>query len=88
MLDVFRELQERLGFACMFVTHDLAVVDTLCDRVVVLHGGRVAEEGACDAVLRAPQTPVPRAGSSRRRRCRTPVEQAARRSARLASLSS
>ncbi|MEK6310582.1 MAG: ABC transporter ATP-binding protein [Curtobacterium sp.] len=87
VLDVFRELQERLGFACLFITHDLAVVDTLCDRVVVLHGGRVAEEGTCDAILRVPQdaytrrlvqaAPVP-----------DPVEQASRRAERLASLPS
>ncbi|WP_022903247.1 MULTISPECIES: ABC transporter ATP-binding protein [unclassified Curtobacterium] len=87
VLDVFRELQERLGFACLFITHDLAVVDTLCDRVVVLHDGRVAEQGTRDAILRSPEdaytrrlvqaAPVP-----------DPVEQAARRAERLASLAS
>ncbi|MFJ4221549.1 dipeptide ABC transporter ATP-binding protein [Curtobacterium luteum] len=87
VLDVFRELQERLGFACLFITHDLAVVDTLCDRVVVLHDGRVAEQGSRDAILRSPEdaytrrlvqaAPVP-----------DPVEQAARRAERLASLAS
>ncbi|WP_144764248.1 ABC transporter ATP-binding protein [Curtobacterium sp. 9128] len=83
VLDVFRELQERLGFACLFVTHDLAVVDTLCDRVVVLHQGRVAEEGTCDAILRAPQDPY-----TRRLVQAAPVpdpeEQAVRRAVRLA----
>ncbi|WP_439694176.1 dipeptide ABC transporter ATP-binding protein [Curtobacterium sp. SP.BCo] len=87
VLDVFRELQERLGFACLFVTHDLAVVDTLCDRVVVLHGGRVAEAGTRDAVLRAPQDPYTRR-LVQAAPVPDPVEQAARRSARLASLSS
>ncbi|ROP64496.1 peptide/nickel transport system ATP-binding protein [Curtobacterium sp. PhB130] len=84
VLDVFRELQERLGFACLFVTHDLAVVDTLCDRVVVLHQGRVAEQGTCDAILRAPQDPY-----TRRLIQAAPVpdpeEQATRRAARLAT---
>jgi peptide/nickel transport system ATP-binding protein len=87
VLDVFRELQERLGFACLFVTHDLAVVDTLCDRVVVLHQGRVAEQGTCDAILRAPQDPY-----TRRLIQAAPVpdpeEQAVRRAARLAALAS
>ncbi|MBF4583646.1 ABC transporter ATP-binding protein [Curtobacterium sp. VKM Ac-2865] len=87
VLDVFRELQERLGFACLFVTHDLAVVDTLCDRVVVLHQGRVAEQGTCDAVLRAPEDPY-----TRRLIQAAPVpdpeEQAVRRAARLAALAS
>ncbi|WP_082517874.1 dipeptide ABC transporter ATP-binding protein [Curtobacterium sp. Leaf183] len=87
VLDVFRELQERLGFACLFVTHDLAVVDTLCDRVVVLHRGRVVEHGSCDAILRAPTDPY-----TRRLVQAAPVpdpeEQAVRRAARLASLAS
>ncbi|MBF4590009.1 dipeptide ABC transporter ATP-binding protein [Curtobacterium sp. VKM Ac-1395] len=87
VLDVFRELQERLGFACLFVTHDLAVVDTLCDRVVVLHQGRVAEQGTCDAILRAPEDPY-----TRRLIQAAPVpdpeEQALRRAARLAALAS
>ena len=87
VLDVFRELQERLGFACLFVTHDLAVVDTLCDRVVVLHQGRVAEQGTCDAILRAPEDPY-----TRRLIQAAPVpdpeEQAVRRAARLAALAS
>ncbi|MDR6170915.1 ABC transporter ATP-binding protein [Curtobacterium sp. SORGH_AS_0776] len=85
VLDVFRELQERLGFACLFVTHDLAVVDTLCDRVVVLHGGRVAEQGSRDAILRAPQDPYTRR-LIQAAPVPDPVEQAARRSERLASL--
>jgi len=87
VLDVFRELQERLGFACLFVTHDLAVVDTLCDRVVVLHGGRVVEEGTCDAILRDPRDPYTRR-LVQAAPVPDPVEQAERRSARLASLSS
>jgi peptide/nickel transport system ATP-binding protein len=87
VLDVFRELQERLGFACLFVTHDLAVVDTLCDRVVVLHVGRVVEEGTCDAILRDPRDPYTRR-LVQAAPVPDPVEQAERRSARLASLSS
>ncbi|MET3452436.1 ABC transporter ATP-binding protein [Curtobacterium sp. 1544] len=87
VLDVFRELQERLGFACLFVTHDLAVVDTLCDRVVVLHGGRVVEEGTCDAILRDPRDPYTRR-LVQAAPVPDPVEQAERRTARLASLSS
>ena len=87
VLDVFRELQERLGFACLFVTHDLAVVDTLCDRVVVLHRGRVVEQGSCDTILRAPADPY-----TRRLVQAAPVpdpeEQAVRRAARLAALAS
>ena len=40
VLELFRELQERFGFATLFITHDLAVVDLLAHRIVVLHNGR------------------------------------------------
>ncbi|MFL0409631.1 ABC transporter ATP-binding protein [Microbacterium paludicola] len=81
VLDLFIELQERYGFAALFITHDLAVVDLLAHRVVVLHQGRIAEQGPTAQVLGAPQDdytrrliaslPVP-----------DPVEQAARRASR------
>jgi peptide/nickel transport system ATP-binding protein len=51
VLEVFLELQERLGFACLFITHDLAVVGRVSDRVAVMNAGRVVEEGPRDAVL-------------------------------------
>lgn len=60
VLDLFGELQERFGFATLFITHDLAVVDMLAHRVVVLHQGRIAEEGATARVLGDPQDPYTR----------------------------
>jgi peptide/nickel transport system ATP-binding protein len=54
VLDVFRSLQARLGFACLFISHDLAVVDSLCDRVAVMHRGRLVEVGDRAAVLQHP----------------------------------
>ncbi|HEY0542961.1 MAG TPA: ABC transporter ATP-binding protein [Actinoallomurus sp.] len=51
VLEVFLELQERLGFACLFITHDLAVVGRVSDRVAVMNAGRVVEEGPRDDVL-------------------------------------
>ncbi|GEK85765.1 dipeptide ABC transporter ATP-binding protein [Microbacterium aerolatum] len=54
VLDVFRELQERLKFACVFVSHDLAVVDELCDSVTVLRRGCVVESGPRERVLQHP----------------------------------
>jgi peptide/nickel transport system ATP-binding protein len=78
VLELFGEVQERFGFATLFITHDLAVVDLLAHRVVVLHHGKIAEEGHTADVLGNPQNdytrrllhslPVP-----------DPVEQAARR---------
>ncbi|MBD8610730.1 ABC transporter ATP-binding protein [Frigoribacterium sp. CFBP 13729] len=78
VLDVFRSLQGRLGFACLFISHDLAVVDSLCDRVAVLRSGRLVELGDRDSVLTAPSddytrrliasAPVPDPVEQRRRR--------------------
>ena len=45
------------GFACLFISHDLAVVDLLADRIAVLHHGELVEEGTGDEVLGAPQHP-------------------------------
>jgi peptide/nickel transport system ATP-binding protein len=57
VLDLFRELQAELGFAALFVSHDLAVVESVADRVGVLHRGRLVEEGTAAQVLRDPQDP-------------------------------
>ncbi|BBP84313.1 ABC transporter ATP-binding protein [Pseudomonas sp. Pc102] len=55
ILALLRELQAE-GLTLLFVTHDLGVVRAIADRVVVLHRGRVIEEGAVDAVLDQPRT--------------------------------
>ncbi|TPW76111.1 ABC transporter ATP-binding protein [Schumannella soli] len=60
VLELFAELQERFGFASLFITHDLAVVDQLAHRVVVLHRGQVAEQGRAAEVLGSPQDPYTR----------------------------
>ncbi|TXK17370.1 ABC transporter ATP-binding protein [Homoserinibacter sp. GY 40078] len=57
VLDLFDELQERFGFASLFITHDLAVVDRVAHRVVVLHHGEVVESGPTHQVLGAPSDP-------------------------------
>jgi peptide/nickel transport system ATP-binding protein len=56
-LTLLSGLQERFGFACLFISHDLAVVDELADRIVVMHRGKIVEQGAKDAILRNPQDP-------------------------------
>ncbi|MBM9477704.1 ABC transporter ATP-binding protein [Nakamurella flavida] len=60
VLELLGTLQQELAFGCLFITHDLAVVDQLCDRVVVLHQGRVVEEGTRAQILGAPADPYTR----------------------------
>ena len=57
VLELFSELQAELGFACLFITHDLAVVDALADRVGVLYHGELVESGTTAEVLGSPQVP-------------------------------
>ncbi|HEX2074986.1 MAG TPA: ABC transporter ATP-binding protein [Geodermatophilus sp.] len=57
VLDLFAELQRELGFACLFISHDLAVVDLLADRIAVLYRGSLVEEGTGAEVLGAPRHP-------------------------------
>ena len=51
------ELQQKLGFSVLLITHDLGVVKATCDRVAVLYAGRVVETGPTDEVLRQPRHP-------------------------------
>ena len=57
VLELFVELQRELGFASLFITHDLAVVDALADRVGVLWHGELVEVGTGEQVLGSPQHP-------------------------------
>ena len=78
VLDLFEELQREWQFACLFISHDLAVVDRLADEIAVLRNGVLQEIGTPDAILRNPQTeyttrlvaavPVPDPAEQRRRR--------------------
>ena len=57
VLHLLRELQRELGTGIVFVTHDLAVVAEIADRVVVMYGGRVVEQGGVIDVLERPAHP-------------------------------
>ena len=82
-LDLLQELQGKLNFACLFISHDLAVVDILCHRIAVMQNGLLVEVGDRDQILKHPKddytkrlisaVPVP-----------DPAEQRIRREARLA----
>jgi peptide/nickel transport system ATP-binding protein len=85
-LELLQDLQRQLGFACLFISHDLAVVDILSHRIAVMQDGELVEVGDRDQILRNPQkdytkrlisaVPVP-----------DPREQKLRRDARLAAKS-
>lgn len=57
ILDQLRELQENLGISVILVTHDISVVAYVCDRVVVMYAGHVAEAGPMSTTLTAPAHP-------------------------------
>lgn len=85
VLEMFTDLQRDFGFACLFISHDLAVIDSLAHRVVVMQYGKIVEKGLTSQVLSNPQesytkrllaaAPVP-----------NPIEQKQRREARHALL--
>ncbi len=55
ILNLFMDLQADLGVTCVFVTHDLGVVEHVSDEIAVLHRGVVVETGDVDAVMHSPQ---------------------------------
>ncbi|MFE3186677.1 dipeptide ABC transporter ATP-binding protein [Streptomyces violascens] len=61
ILDLLRRLRDERGPACLFVTHDLAVVRQIADRVVVMYGGRTVESGPVTEVFESPRHPYTRA---------------------------
>ena len=83
-LDLLLDLQDKLKFACLFISHDLAVVDILAHRIAVMQDGRLVEEGDRDAILKKAKDPY-----TQRLIAAVPVpdpaEQKKRREARLAA---
>jgi peptide/nickel transport system ATP-binding protein len=61
ILLLLRDLRTRLGMSMIFVTHDLSVVRVLCDRVAVMHEGRIIEEGRTATVFEHPREAYTRA---------------------------
>jgi len=57
VLELLRELRDREGMSVLFISHDLAVVAELCDRVAIMREGRIVEQGPAARVLSAPVDP-------------------------------
>ncbi len=78
VLELFQELQREHGFACLFISHDLAVVEMLSDRIAVMHNGQLVEVGETSQVVNHPKdaytqrllaaVPVPDPDAQRERR--------------------
>jgi oligopeptide transport system ATP-binding protein len=61
ILELMKELQERLGMAVIWITHDLGVVAGIADRVVVMYGGQIVEQAPTRELFKNPQHPYTRA---------------------------
>jgi oligopeptide/dipeptide ABC transporter ATP-binding protein len=61
ILNLLRDLQAELGFSCLFITHDLATVEYLCDRVAVMYLGQIVETANRRDLFRDPQHPYTQA---------------------------
>ncbi|MCS4244664.1 peptide/nickel transport system ATP-binding protein [Rhizobium sp. BIGb0125] len=55
VLDLFSNLQKRYGFSCLFISHDLGVVEQVADRVIVMQDGRIIEQGDRDTIFDNPK---------------------------------
>jgi len=65
ILRLLRSLRDRYGLAILNITHDLGVVAEISDRVGVMYGGRIVEQGPVEQVFGAPPIPTPGACSTR-----------------------
>lgn len=54
ILELMQSLREKLGMAIIMVTHDLGVIASMCDEIIVMYGGRVCERGTADAIFYSP----------------------------------
>ena len=61
IMQLLTELRRELGLALLFITHNLDLMAEVCDRVIVLYGGMLMEEGRVDAVFASPRQPYTRA---------------------------
>ena len=71
ILDLIKDIQDELGMSVLFITHDMAVIAEMADRVVVMFDGKIVEQGTVEQIFHDPQhnytkkliSAVPRIGS-------------------------
>lgn len=92
VLEILLDLQRRMGFSCLFISHDLAVVESLASKVAVMRKGSIVETGSISQVLHQPQEPYTKRliaaapiPDPREQRRRTLARQAAAQEDRIAS---
>ncbi len=56
LIDLLKDLRDQYDLACLFICHDLALVQSFCDRVIVMHNGIIEEEGTPADVIGDPQS--------------------------------
>ena len=61
ILNLMRDLRDRLGLTALYISHDLTLVRYVCERTLVMYMGRIVEDGPTDAVIRAPGHPYTQA---------------------------
>jgi oligopeptide/dipeptide ABC transporter ATP-binding protein len=74
VINLLLEIRDRLNLSLLFISHDLALVETFCDRVYVMYLGKIVESGSIDQIFNDPRHPytqalmqaVPRMGSAQR----------------------
>ncbi|MEM3018003.1 MAG: ABC transporter ATP-binding protein [Candidatus Bathyarchaeia archaeon] len=60
ILELLRDLKKRLGLSLLFITHDISILPALCDRVVIMHEGRIVEESSPTLLFSNPTHPYTR----------------------------
>lgn len=61
ILNLLADLRDEMGLSYLFISHDMAVIQHICDRVAVMYKGKIVEDGPRDRIMKSPQHPYTRA---------------------------
>ena len=83
ILNLLADLQQEMGLSYLFISHDMAVIHHICDRIAVMYNGKIVEEGSRDEIINSPKHPYTQAllsavpeADPRRKRARIKLETA------------